>query len=182
MTLGTNNWDVETYGNKLEKLTELRTYYFNVNWKKLQYVGKRQKNFHAQNLQGKTAISRQLHYDLKFLIRTGKKIHFRKLMTLLPHSSSTHGCVNGNLRGLFINYVYIKYVYQRGQLRIFRDILEGAKDPFLKNNDTTPAFLKHTQLCEWQLEGAIHKLLYQRGRLRIILKFIRGGKGSIFKR
>ena len=36
MTLGTNNWDVETYGNKLEKLTELTTYYFNVNWKKLQ--------------------------------------------------------------------------------------------------------------------------------------------------
>ena len=40
-----------------------------------------------------------------------EKIHFRKLMTLLPHSSSTHGSVNGNLRGLFINYVYIKYVY-----------------------------------------------------------------------
>ena len=35
MTLGVNNWDVETYGNKLEKLTELTTYYFNVNWKKL---------------------------------------------------------------------------------------------------------------------------------------------------
>ena len=40
------------------------------------------------------------------------------------------------------------------------------KDPFSKANDTTPAFLKHTRLCERQLEGAIHKLRLLEGPIK----------------
>ena len=70
-----------------------------------------------------------------------------------------------------------------GAIKHFFRFIRGAIDPFSKANDTTPAFLKHTQLCEWQLEGAIHKLLLLEGAIKdFFLKFIRAGKRSIFKR